>query len=692
MPQPDRSPTLPPRRRFPPAIRRGVLLAGLAAWTAGCDAPAPATRGEATAPPSAASPVNPTTTAPPRPGSGAQRYEHQGVRVAFELLPAGDTPARPESRFREGDDVVFRFTIVDTSGGAAVPRAHPAAWAAPRTEGEGRGALDAAKTIARFIRGDRFSRPTLDLNVYYVLTLNDDATVTVVDPLFGLGNTRLLAMVPLKGNASDWALQDDQSRLYIATPSSDCVTVVDTASWSAIATVDSIKRPTRLALQPDGHYLWASHEGAPGPGVAVIATDGPRLVKLIATGLGPHDIAFDGDGRYAFVANRGSGTVTAVEVNSLTVAAQVRTGPAPVSVAYSMASRMLYVADGDDGSITVISPSTLARVGSARGEPGISQLRFAPGGRVGLAVNSIANAVHVLDAASGRVVQTVATEKHPDQVAFAGTLAYIRHMDSPNVRVLPLDGLGIEGRAIAAIDFPAGQSDPSRRKPEPSFASAIAPAPGDDAVLVGNPSDRTIYYYKQGMAAPLGSFSNYGRMPRAVLTVDRSLRERRPGIYETIVRLTTPGDYNLAFLLDSPRIAHYFDLKVEPDPDRARKSGVVASAVDPGDRSVPAGQPVSVRFRLTDTATGQGVAGLTDVTVLAFSPAGWQRRIRATPVDVQADNPPDGAGTYTIEWTPPSPGAYYLYASSPTAGVRLNRNWFHTLDVATTGPTKEAAR
>jgi YVTN family beta-propeller protein len=662
-------------------IAGAVLHVGFGAGVSGCGAkpatPAapPATTSSPTQNASAA-----TTFDQPQPGPGAQRHEQEGVRVSFEMAPAQGGSGPPEDGFREGQDAIFRFTIADASSGVAVNRAHPAAWAMPRAEGESRDALAAAKAIARFIRGDRFSRPTLDLNVFYALTINDDATVTVADPRFSLGSTRLLAMVILKGNASDWALSDDQSRLYVATPSSNRVTVVDTASWSVTAMVQPIAHPTRLAIQPDGHYLWVAHDDPSGPGVAVVATEGPSLIKTLATGPGPHDIAFDGEGRYAFIADRGAGSVSAIEVHTLTKVAVIPTGPAPASVAYSPASRMVYAADATDGSITIISPATLAVVGRARAEPGIAEIRFAPGGRIGLAVNQQANAIHVLDAASGRVVQTVDTEKSPDQVTFAGTLAYVRHLDSPNVRILPLEGLGVEGRPVSVVDFPAGQNAPSFRKPEPSLAHVITPAPGDDAVLVGNPSDRTIYYYKQGMSAPLGSYSNYGRMPRAVLTVDRSLRERRPGVYETVARLGPPGDYNLAFLLDTPRIAHYFDFTTKPDPERALKgSGVTATPVTPIPGDVPAGTRVRVKFRLSDNSTGKGVAGLNDVTVLSFAPGGWQRRLRATSDD-DAHQEAE-TGVYAVEWTPPRSGVYYLYAQSPTAGARLNRNWFLTLNV-----------
>jgi hypothetical protein len=195
---------------------------------------------------------------------------------------------------------------------------------------------------------------------------------------------------------------------------------------------------------------------------------------------------------------------------------------------------------------------------------------------------------------------------------------------------------------------------------------------------VANPSDRTIYYYKQGMAAPLGSFSNYGRMPRAVMTLDRSLRERTPSVYETIGRLGPAGDYNLAFLLDTPRITHFFDVKISPNPESAKKAsnGVDVTALD---SSAPeAGKPAKLRLRMTNRAEGTPATGLSDVTVLAFSPGGWQRRMHA---DTASDSP----GVYSVQWTPPRPGSYYFYAEAPSVGVRFNQNWFLTVEAKEAG-------
>ena len=111
----------------------------------------------------------------------------------------------------------------------------------------------------------------------------------------------------------------------------------------------------------------------------------------------------------------------------------------------------------------------------------------------------------------------------PDQISFTDELAYVRHRDSEVVLMIPLDEIGVEGRVVPLVDFPGGQH-PLGWTSRPSLADAIVQASGAYAVLIANPGDRMIYYYQEGMAAPMGSFMNYGHEPRAVLVVERNLR------------------------------------------------------------------------------------------------------------------------------------------------------------------------
>ena len=57
-------------------------------------------------------------------------------------------------------------------------------------------------------------KPTSTAIVWPVM--NEDATLTVVDPLLGFGGSKLLALVPLAAVAEDWALTLDQTRLFVA--------------------------------------------------------------------------------------------------------------------------------------------------------------------------------------------------------------------------------------------------------------------------------------------------------------------------------------------------------------------------------------------------------------------------------------------------------------------------------------------
>ena len=133
-------------------------------------------------------------------------------------------------------------------------------------------------------------------------------------------------------------------------------------------------------------------------------------------------------------------------------------------------------------------------VARMQAEPGLGQIRFAPGGRLGFAVNPRVDTVSIVDAALNRIVQVGDMKAGPDQVTFTEELAYIRHRDSEIVLMIPLREVEEEGRVMSVVDFPGGQEPLG--KGMPSRAPAIVRAPGAIAVLVANPADRMIYYYK----------------------------------------------------------------------------------------------------------------------------------------------------------------------------------------------------
>jgi hypothetical protein len=183
-----------------------------------------------------------------------------------------------------------------------------------------------------------------------------------------------------------------------------------------------------------------------------------------------------------------------------------------------------------------------------------------------------------------------------------------------------------------------------------------------------------IYYYTEGMAAPMGSFQNYKRDPRALLVLDNSLRETERGVYTSTVRLPSPGHYDVVFLLDSPRLVNCFDMTVAENPAQPKKIETSVK-IEPLAQQVvaKAGERLTLRFRVLDLKTGTPKANLQDVSVLAFlAPGIWQKRQLAT---ATAD------GVYEINFVPPQPGLYYIFFQGPSLGLQYNQSTPLTLQV-----------
>lgn len=590
--------------------------------------------------------------AAPAPAAG-QRAVVEGLTLdlGVERVEGGAAP------LQEGDTVRVRLRVTEATG-APVSRLYPAGWMDRHPEPSGGAAGGTCKEkVQSFLGGSLLSRPEVDLNVYFVLTLNRDATISVVDPLFGFGGSRLLTLVFLEKPGFDWVLARDGRTLWVSQPEADRVAVIDTASWKVIDRLE-MPRPERLGLQPDGHYLWVGT----GTGVTVIETARRAVAARIPTGAGPHDLAFSDDNRWAWVANAGAGTVSRIDIRTLTRERDVATGREPVSLAWSEKARTLWVAHRGDGAIVALDERHEIAVRLAAA-PGLAHLRVSPDGRLALAVNPEKDEVHVIDTASRRMVQTGDLEDRPDRITFSDELAYIRHQGSETVLMIPWQQLGKPGAPVPVVDFPGGQSPPGAEAAV--AADGIVAAPGATAVLVANPKDDAVYYYKEGMAAPMGHFKGYGRHPRAALALDRSLREVEPGVYETITQLGRAGRYDLAFFANAPRLVHCFGFDVAARPAEHAVGKVRIEPLDPP-RTLPTGEPRPLRFRLTDPTTGRPATGIADLTAYTFLAPGT-RQTRRPMREVEP-------GLYEAIFQAVEAGVWYVFLESADLGLEARKS------------------
>ena len=600
-----------------------------------------------------------------------QKIEREGVEVEFTIEPIKEQ-GKP-SELMQAKEAIVRFKINDKATKTPLSGVKPAVWLTQRGESL-TDETACREKVQSFLQGSLRSRPDVDLNAYYLLALNEEANISVIDPLLGFGTSKLLTLVMLKSPGEDWAQKVRDEKLFVSMPLINQVAVVDTATWKVVANVDTGLKPARVRLQPDQKYLWVGNDAAVSgkpSGVTVIDTTTFKVVAQLETGNGHHEIDFSSDNRFAFITNEQEGTLSVVDIQKLAKVKDVKIGAPATSVAFSSLGNALYLVNEADGNITVVDTRSQQVATRIQAKPGIRNVRFAPGGRWGFVPNTKENVVYVFDASTNRLAHTISVEKGPDQVTFTDAFAYLRSTGSTEVSMVRLSTLTAQPDIAK---FPGGQTAPAAASIE-TIADVIVPAPEGNAVLVANPADRTIYYYSEGMAAPMGSFQNYRRKPRGLMVVDRSLREVTTGVYSTTTKLPKSGIYDVAFLLDSPRITHCFNAEAKPNPDVPRdKQVAIRIEYLNKDQQLRVAQNYKLRFKVVDTTTLRAKSDLKDVRVLTLLSSGiWQKRDFARSV---------GDGVYELDIKVPQTGVYFVFVESRSQGVAFRQLPYLTLQTA----------
>lgn len=139
-----------------------------------------------------------------------QRYTREGIHIEFEMEPV----ARGKT-LMEGAEATVRFKITDQSAGKPLSNMRPAAWIDLRTGEKATDDRACREKIQSFLQASLSDRPDIDLNSYFILALNHEPNISVIDPLSGFGKTKLYTLVALISPGEDWVLSGDNKRLYV---------------------------------------------------------------------------------------------------------------------------------------------------------------------------------------------------------------------------------------------------------------------------------------------------------------------------------------------------------------------------------------------------------------------------------------------------------------------------------------------
>ncbi|NOT29090.1 MAG: hypothetical protein HOP15_01440 [Planctomycetes bacterium] len=586
-------------------------------------------------------------------GTG-RAFEQDGFRVTMEASSLRSTDAPLQA----WDDLELAFTVREArAGGRPLSGLAPLSWLVRRAEGEGLPDREQCRREIRALLAGRLAKASaVDFNQYFLVTLDDNNSLSIVDPQLESARTKTVGIVPLTSKGADFVLAPDRRTVLVTLPEVARLAAADIDRRMA-RYLELAGRPAEIALQPDGAYAWVGQET--GPGIDVIRVDTFERAKHLELGPGPHEFAFRADSRQAYVLERGSGRLHAFDVHELAPEAVLDTGASALTLAASDLSRRLYV-PFYDGRVAVIDQENFARLADLELGPGLTALEVDPSGRFGFALFEGADRLVLFDTATGRTTHTVETERGPARVEFTAGFAYLSHSGSEKTILIDLSVLAQEEKVVAT-SLPMGQLAPLEGLAA-TLAPLLAPLPEGGGAVLLHPADRNLYHFMEGMNAPMGAYRTYPWSARGVLLVDRTLREVEDGRYATSFQASEPGTYTVPFVLPtSPQLFGCFELEIGglPKVPELWKSLRYELA---GATELTSGAPQVLELRLFDAASNAPLADLADVAVLVRRGPRWQWNGVARPT---------GDGLYRCEPSFPEPGRYQLFLASGTRGVEF---------------------
>lgn len=585
-----------------------------------------------------------------------QRQEHGGIAVEFRFEPRdGSTTAREQSgSLLQGET---HITFTDAVSGRPFEGMRPAAWMVARRSQQVADEFSCEAKARQLRTGSLGSRADIDLNAYRLVTLNQDNTVAFINPLVNLKNSKLESIVQLPSAGYDWVLVPEHHRLLVSLRETDAVAVIDTITRKLLGEVAFPvgSQPTRILLDGDGTRVWVGLDGRNEVGVI----DAARMTEVarVPVGHGWHTLAGATDKNWMFVTNTEDSTVSIIDRDRMQHLTDVSVGKTPVAISWSPAAQRVAVATRTGGTLELIDPVQGIVAATVPLAPGVVELGLFDQGRYAFALNQLESRATIVDLAMASVKGSIAVVTKPDQISFSKEFAYVRGQGSANVSAMNLQQA--RSGQLQVLSIPMGQRAPQDAPESIGVASMMAPAPEGNGVVVANAPDRILYRYAEGLMAPVGNFSNYKRMARALLVLDSSLSERGIGQFVAPTTFEFGGRFDVIVKTLHPAVTACFTVTVDGPTKRTVGADAIPTiAAKLGTISpVPGGDERAVMVMLTD-AQHHPLIGITDAVLLAVQQHGlWQRRVAIREL---------GEGRYEAQLLFPESGDFELLITVPS--------------------------
>lgn len=226
------------------------------------------------------------------------------------------------------------------------------------------------------------------------------ASITAVDMV----TRQISAELALPADAWGITLSADGSRAYVTLSGIDRLGIVDTASLSLLATVETGATPRNIVVSADGARIFVSNQS--GSSLSVVDAASNTLSGTHPLCSAPLGMVLRPGGDTLYATCFFDNTLVRLDTHSLAVTGSIDTGTGPSAVAISADAARLYVSNTRDDSVTVIDGSThtpIARIPVGESPYGISV--SGDGSRVYVS-NVHSRTLTVIDTASNSVTAT----------------------------------------------------------------------------------------------------------------------------------------------------------------------------------------------------------------------------------------------------------------------------------------------
>ncbi len=227
-----------------------------------------------------------------------------------------------------------------------------------------------------------------------------------------------------------------EDRLVVTCEGNRAVVIVNLASGKVESAIETAQEVSHMiATTPDGKRAFVANIGS-GTVTALDLIEGKKL-RDIPTGAGAEGIAVSPDGKEVWVTNRSADTVSIVAADSLEVIKTLESPEFPIRVKITPDGKRALVSNARSATVTVFDAKTKERLGLVEmrvaaadsegrlfgGQFGSSSVPIGilihPSGKWAYVANANADLITVLDVEAMKIVGYLATGREPDGMAFS---------------------------------------------------------------------------------------------------------------------------------------------------------------------------------------------------------------------------------------------------------------------------------